>query len=78
MFIAALFTTAQKIEATKISSVDEWVINCSIPDPEYYLTLKGNKLTSHEKTMEKIYMHITMKEASLKKAMLYGPNYMTS
>ena len=60
MFIAALLTTAKNWKQPRYPSVDEWINKLLyIQTLEYYLTLKGNKLTSHEKTMEKIYMHIT-------------------
>ena len=60
MFIASLFTIAKNWKQPRYTSVDEWINKLLyIQTLEYYLTLKRNKLTSHEKTMEKIYMHIT-------------------
>ena len=60
MFIAALFTIAKNWKQPRYPSVDEWINKLLYTQtPEYYLALKRNKLTSHEKTMEKINMHIT-------------------
>ena len=57
-FIAALFTIAKNWKQPRYPSVDEWINKLLYTQTlEYYLALKRNKLTSHEKTTEKIYMH---------------------
>ena len=58
MFIAALFTIAKNWKQPRYPSVDEWINKLLYTQTlEYYLALKRNKLTSHEKATEKIYMH---------------------
>ena len=66
LYIAALFTTAKNLEATKIS-FNRWVDKlCYIQTMEYYSVLKRNALSSHKKTWGNFNAYYEVKGANLK------------
>ena len=72
MFIVALFIIAQTQMQPRYPPIDEWINKLQyIQTMEYYLILKGDKLSDHEKTGRK-FKSILISEKSQAEVATYS------
>ena len=80
MFIPALFITAKTGKQSRCPSIGEWINKMwYIHTMEYYSALKGNELSSHEKTGRNLKCILLSERSQYEneKATYSDSNYMT-